>query len=246
MALSLDAAARTHVGLVRRRNEDALYAGEWLFAVADGLGGHVAGDIASATVIDILRSLDHAARPDELPTLFGRAIHAANSALRERIEAEPELAGMGSTLVALLWSGTSAIVANIGDSRAYVLRTTSGEDLKLIQITEDHVYGNLVADASQVPNLPERLSRFLDGRADGRSPDITSRGLHDGDRLLLCSDGLTAVVPGGLIRDVLASFDDPREAADRLIDLANEQGGPDNVTVIVIDVRDRDADTSTN
>jgi serine/threonine protein phosphatase PrpC len=241
MILTVEAAARTHTGLVRRRNEDAVYAGQSLFAVADGLGGHNAGDIASATVIEALQPHDHQADPADLPTILGRAVHAANEALRHRIETEPGLAGMGTTLVAMLWSKTAAVLANVGDSRAYLLRNTGSHGngtSQIAQITEDHTYGNLVADAASVPNLSERISRFLDGRADGRSPDLTTRDLRPGDRFLLCTDGLSAVVPRELIRDTLSSSNDPDQTADRLVALATDRGAPDNITVIVIDVQD--------
>jgi serine/threonine protein phosphatase PrpC len=167
MTLTVDAAARSHTGLVRRRNEDAVYAGKYLFAVADGLGGHVAGDVASNAVVEALRSCDRPVEPSELAAVLGPAINVTNQVLRRKIEAEPKLAGMGTTLVAMLRSGTTAVVANVGDCRAYVLRSGTS---RLVQITEDHTYGNLVADAGDVPNLPGRISRFLDGRADGRSP----------------------------------------------------------------------------
>lgn len=240
MSLAVEAAARTHIGLVRRRNEDAVYSGRSLFAVADGLGGHTAGDIASTTVVETLQVHDRQVDPADLPTALGGAVYAANQALHRRIETEPELAGMGTTLVAMLWSGTTAVLANVGDSRAYLLRDA---DLNvsaasgIVQITEDHTYGNLVADANSVPNLSGRISRFLDGRSDGRSPDLTIWELRSGDRFLLCSDGLSSAVPDKLIRDALRSSSNPEEVADRLIALANDHGGPDNITVIVIDVR---------
>jgi protein phosphatase len=235
--ISVEAAGRTHVGLVRRRNEDSMYLGRSLFAVADGLGGHVAGDVASATAIEALPPYDHPVDPAELPAKLGRAVRAANEALRQKIEAEPQSAGMGTTLVALLWSGTAAVLANVGDSRAYLLRDGGLDDGGTVQITEDHTYGHLVADAASVPNLPERLVRWLDGRVDGRSPDLSIWDLRPGDRFLLCSDGLSSFVPLDLIDATLRSSSDPNKAADRLITLAVDHGGADNVTVIVIDVR---------
>jgi protein phosphatase len=214
-----------------------VYAGRSLFAVADGLGGHVAGDVASATVIDALRPHDNQVAPSDLPTALGRAVGAADEALRSKIAAEPELAGMGTTLVAMLWSGTAAALANVGDSRAYLLRGRDNASSRLTQITEDHTCGHLVADATSVPNLPGRLSRFLDGRPDGRSPDITTWDLRPRDRFLLCSDGLSAVVPHDLIHATLDSPSSPDETAEQLVALATDHGGPDNITVIVIDVR---------
>lgn len=230
--MAIEAAGRTHVGLVRRRNEDAFHVGRSLFAVADGLGGHPAGNIASATAIETLRSYDQPVDSADLSATLAKAVSAVNEALRKGIETEPETAGMGTTLVALLWAGASVVLANVGDSRGYLLR-----DSRISQITEDHTYGHLVADAATVPNLPERLSRFLDGRTDGRSPDLTTWDLHPGDRFLLCSDGLSSFVPHALIHATLSASSDPGETAERLIALALDRGGPDNVTVVIVDVR---------
>lgn len=240
MALTVEAAARTHIGLVRKRNEDSLYVGQHLIAVADGMGGHVSGDIASSTVIDALRPYDRLVKPAELSDTLGHAVYAANKALLDKTTASPELKGMGSTLVALLWSGTSAVIANVGDSRAYLFRDAGPRKngSRLVQITEDHTYGNLVADAADVPNLAERITRFLDGRPDGRSPDLTLRHLRAGDRFLLCSDGLSSYVPHQLICETIAARQNPDETADHLVTLSLNHGGPDNITVIVIDVRE--------
>jgi serine/threonine protein phosphatase PrpC len=224
------AAGRTHIGLVRKRNEDTMYLGESLFAVADGMGGHVSGDVASRTVIEAIRPFDRPTDPAALADVLGQAVSAANRAMRQQIAATPTLAGMGTTLVAVMRSGPIAVIANMGDSRAYLLRGGA-----LTQVTDDHVYGRLVANARTVPNLPERLARFLDGRPDGRSPDLTTLNLQPGDRLLLCSDGLSSYVPQELIHAALGVAPDPDSAANRLVALAIEQGAPDNVTVIVAD-----------
>jgi PPM family protein phosphatase len=239
MTIVVEAAGKTHVGLVRRRNEDALHVGQSLFAIADGLGGHPAGDVASDVVIQSLKQFDRPSDPDELPTTLGRAIKAANEALAKRIADEPELAGMGSTLVALMWSDTTATIANLGDCRAYLARRqASGTYVSIKQITEDHTYAHLVADAEDVPNLPERLARWLDGRSDGRSPDLASWNLRDGDRFLLCSDGLSSYVPLELIEAAVRSSLSPSAVAERLVAAAMENGGPDNVTVLVVDVHE--------
>jgi serine/threonine protein phosphatase PrpC len=231
---TLRAASGTHVGLVRRRNEDAFYQGQWLFAVADGLGGHVAGDIASATAIDAIKPYDRRMDPDELAGNLGRAISDANDALRRRIRDEPQQAGMGTTMVALMHSGDTAALANIGDSRAYLMRDRH----HLVQISEDHTYEHLVAGAATVPTLPEKITRFLDGRPDGRSADITRHQMHAGDRILLCSDGLSSYVPHHVIEDALRAEVDPDQAVDVLVKAALDQGGRDNVTVLVINVED--------
>ncbi len=225
----MTAASSTHVGYVRRRNEDSYYVGEHLFAVADGLGGHVAGDIASATVIEAIARHDQPAAPSELCLALGRAVYDTTAAMRSRVAAEPELRGMGSTLVALMRSGLNAAVANVGDSRAYLFRAG-----RLTQITEDHVYGRLVVGADTVPNLPERLARFIDGRPDGRSPELHSLELRQEDRVLLCSDGLSSFVdPAVMVAALTGTTAD--EAASRLVASALSAGGPDNVTVVVVD-----------
>jgi PPM family protein phosphatase len=227
--LSVEVSGGSHIGLVRRRNEDASYLGDFLFAVADGLGGHVAGDVASSTVIEAVRQYDHAVDADALPVVLGQAVNAANHALRRRIEGEPDLAGMGTTLVAMLRAGATVALANVGDSRAYLLH--GGQTA---QITEDHLYKHLVAEATKVPHLPDRLTRFLDGRQDGRAPDITLLTLNAGDRLLLCSDGLSSYVPHDLLHAALVTSATAQEAVDRLIASALNQGGPDNITAVVV------------
>lgn len=240
LPLRIKSAGDTHLGFVRRRNEDSIYLGHFLIAVADGLGGHVAGDVASSTAIDALRRYDQEVESGSPADVLGRAVNGANEALRRRIKTEPRLAGMGTTLVAMLISGTTAALANVGDSRAYLLHGQGPQRGQTTQITEDHVYGRLVADAADVPNLPERLARFLDGRLDGRSPDITLLTLQPGDRFLLCSDGLSSYVPLELIHAALAATPNPAEAVDRLITTALDHGGPDNITVAVIDIQGTD------
>jgi serine/threonine protein phosphatase PrpC len=236
--LSLTAAGRTHVGHVRRRNEDAFYQGEWLLAIADGLGGHVAGDIASTAAIDALKAYDRPVQPEDLADALGRAINDADKAIRRRIREEPELGGMGTTVVAILRSGDAAVLANIGDSRAYLMQRFKAHQSPMVQISEDHTYRHLVAEANEVPNLPEKLARFLDGRKDGRSPDLTVLQLHPGERILLCSDGLSSYVPEEQIRATLNSASSPAKVADDLVASALDHGGQDNVTVIIIDIED--------
>ncbi|WP_405432153.1 PP2C family protein-serine/threonine phosphatase [Micromonospora sp. NBC_00617] len=236
VALSMGAASRTHQGLVRKRNEDSHSQGQWLYVVADGLGGHVSGDVASSTVIAAVQAYDRLVDPEDLADFLGRAIREASEALRRKVREDPKLAGMGTTFVALLCSGSHAVVANVGDSRAYLIRRHGSHDNALIQISEDHTYKHLIAGADAVPNLPEKLARFLDGRDDGRSADLTPLQLQPGDRVLLCSDGLSSYVPHEHIRAALDSQGEPGEISDRLVTLAIDQGGHDNITVIVIDV----------
>jgi protein phosphatase len=230
--LVLVAAAASEMGRVRKNNEDAAYLGRWLFAVADGLGGHAAGEVASAAVIESLRSHDAKVAPEAMLAVLGRGLAEANSEVARRAAEDPARRGMGTTLTAMLVSGDRAALANIGDSRAFRLR---GGQLR--QITEDHTIGNLVWDAGFLAPV---LARYLDGRPD-RSADLGERDLRAGDRYLLCSDGLSPVVSAEAIRNVLVSVADPAEAVRQLIALAEEAGAPDNITIIVIDVRTADA-----
>src|SRR5215510_3556 len=133
MGLTVRYAGGSSIGLVRKNNEDSAYVGRWLCAVADGLGGHVGGEVASAAVIDSLRSYDIAVAAADLSETMTGAVGEANDALRRKVDQDPSLRGMGTTLTAMLWSGSQAVVAHVGDSRAYLLR--KGE---LRQITEDH------------------------------------------------------------------------------------------------------------
>jgi serine/threonine protein phosphatase PrpC len=231
-------AAGSDTGRVRPANEDSAYAGRWLYAVADGMGGHVAGEIASAAAITALAAYDTETEPARLVDVLASAVTEANAAIRRRIEGNPGFQGMGTTLTAMLWSGRTCALAHIGDSRAYRLR---GGQLR--QLTEDHALRNLVAATRTSPALAPVMSRYLDGRAD-RSPDLGLRDAAPGDRYLLCSDGLTSVVPDQAIRDVLESGDGLTRIIERLTGLANSAGGPDNITAIVIDVPGRSAHKS--
>ncbi len=225
----MNAAHRTHNGHVKQRNEDACYAGTNLFAVADGLGGHVSGDIASQTVITAVAAFDKPVDPQQAPALLAEMVAHANHALRQRARTEPATRGMGSTLVAVLHADGRWFIANVGDSRCYRLRSGNLE-----QVTDDHTVGRLVSSADVIPHYAERLSRFLNGRPDGWSPDLAPLDVRPGDRVLLCTDGLSSFVDPGLIADLLGAGQ-AYEAAQALIDAALAAGGPDNVTVVVVD-----------
>ncbi len=223
-------AAATSTGLVRERNEDSAYAGRWLCAVADGMGGHAGGDVASATVIEAIRAFDIAENdPGHLTAILGAAVRAANEQLSDKVHADPGLTSMGSTLTAMLWSGSHVAVANVGDSRAYLLRNGT-----LRRLTEDHIVSKLV-DSPMPAQIGGYLVRFLDARP-GWSPDLTLRTTLPGDRYLICSDGLNGFVSDDAIREALVTAATLDQAAADLIGLAHRVGAPDNVTVIVMDV----------
>ncbi|MCW2545250.1 MAG: serine/threonine protein phosphatase [Frankiales bacterium] len=239
MTLALRFAARSHPGLLRTNNEDSVYAGPRLLAVADGMGGHAAGDVASAVTIAALAPLDEDAPGADLIEALRSAARSANTHLRDMAAGDDALAGMGTTLVALLFSGPRLGLLHIGDSRCYLLR-----DGELTQITHDHTLVQTLVDEGRISEAdasthPQRsvITRVLDGR-DDMEPDLSVREAKEGDRYLVCSDGLTGPV-GSLdtLREALL-IDEPQDAVDRLVQLALRGGGPDNVTVIVADVID--------
>jgi PPM family protein phosphatase len=231
-AFALVTAAASETGLVRQNNEDAAYSGRWLFAVADGMGGHAAGEVASAAVIEALQTHDTEVPPAILLEILGGAVTEANGEVARQAAGDPARRGMGTTLTAMLWSGNRFALAHIGDSRAFRLR-----DGELDQITEDHVMGKLVSNAG---SLAPVLSRYLDGRPD-RSADLSVREARPGDRYLLCSDGLSPVVSTEQIQSVLASAANPGVVVGELVALAEDAGGPDNISVIVIDAGEGNA-----
>ena len=235
--LTVRYAVQSDIGLQREDNEDSAYAGARLLAVADGMGGHAAGEVASAAVIDALRPLDTQVPAGELLNALDHAVRKANSTLRDMVAADPSKQGMGTTLTALLWSGSQLGLVHIGDSRAYLVR-----DGEVFQITQDHTLVQSLLDdgkitADEVASHPQRmlLLRALD--AENRyEPDLQLREAHAGDRYLLSSDGLHGVVPADSIARVLLTVADPEQAASDLIALAMDGGGPDNITCIVADV----------
>ena len=239
MTLALRFAVRSDVGLLREGNEDSAYAGPHLLAVADGMGGHAAGEVASAATITTIAPLDAEDPGPDLVSALADAVATANLRLQELIISDPAIEGMGTTLTALLWSEGYAALCHIGDSRAYVLR-----DGQFVQITHDHTLVQSLVDEGKiteddVATHPHRslLLRALDGRTIAE-PDLAPLETYPGDRFLLCSDGLSGVVTEQTLHQTLASVQDPDKAALRLIELAIKGGGPDNITCIVADVID--------
>jgi PPM family protein phosphatase len=239
MTLELRYAVRSDVGLLREGNEDSAYAGPRLLAVADGMGGHAAGEVASALTIESMAELDSDQVGGDMLKALASAVAAANARLQEKIIANPAVEGMGTTLTALMWSDGHAAVCHIGDSRGYLLR-----DGELYQITHDHTLVQSLVDegrisADDVSTHPQRslLLRALDGRSIA-DPDLSIHDSLRGDRYLLCSDGLSGVVSDETLRDTLSTIEDPEIATRQLIDLAIHGGGPDNITCIVADVVD--------
>ncbi|MFI6640476.1 PP2C family protein-serine/threonine phosphatase [Streptomyces sp. NPDC050504] len=242
MSLSLRFAAGSHKGMIREGNEDSGYAGPRLLAIADGMGGQAAGEVASSEVISTLVTLDDDIPGSDILTSLGTAVQRANDQLRMMVEEDPQLEGMGTTLTALLWTGQRLGLVHVGDSRAYLLR-----DGVLTQITQDHTWVQRLVDEGRITEEeatthPQRslLMRAL-GSGDHVEPDLSIREVRAGDRYLICSDGLSGVVSHQTMEETLASYQGPQETIQDLIQLALRGGGPDNITCIVADVLDTDS-----
>ncbi|GAB2827818.1 PP2C family protein-serine/threonine phosphatase [Lentzea nigeriaca] len=239
MTLVLRYAARSDRGLVRSNNQDSVYAGPRLLAVADGMGGHAAGEVASKVVIASLAHVDDDEPGDDLLGKLRDAVAAGNGAISELVTSDPDLEGMGTTLTAILFAGNRLGLVHIGDSRAYLLR-----EGMFAQITHDDTFVQSLIDEGRITpdeaaSHPQRslLLRALTGH--DFEPSLTVREARAGDRFLLCSDGLSGVVSQETLDEAIR-IPDPQACADRMIELALKGGGPDNVTVIVADVEDVD------
>ena len=240
--IQLRAGSATDVGLVRTNNQDRLLVADSLFAVADGMGGAAAGEVASTTAIEgLLEAFKEAG--EATPESLIDAARSANRAVWDQAEANPEMRGMGTTLVAIaLVGGDRLAVVNIGDSRLYLLR---GEELR--QVTSDH---NLVAELVAEGRISKEEAevhprRNIMTRALGVDPevdvDLFVEDPQPGDRYLLCSDGLPRELRDDHIVSILRRFADPSEAAKELVDEAKRRGGNDNITAVVVDIVDTDS-----
>jgi serine/threonine protein phosphatase PrpC len=239
MTLALRYALRSDVGLLREGNEDSAYAGPHLLAIADGMGGHAAGEVASAVAISAMVPLDKDMPDQDMLDALAIAVSSASGTLHEMSVADPAVEGMGTTLTAMLWSGARVALCHIGDSRAYLLR-----DGELHQITRDHTLvqglvdeGRMSPAAAAVHPQRSLVTRALQGSSEAE-PDLSIREAILGDRYLLCSDGLSDVVSDDTLHKTLMKFADLDEAVLQLIELAIRGGGPDNITCITADVVD--------
>ena len=235
----------TDVGLVRANNQDQLLVCPGLYAVADGMGGHAAGEVASLTAIRALRAAFEAS-DQRSATALADAAKAANRAIWEQARANREMFGMGTTLVAVAVverdDGTNGLaLVHIGDSRVYLLR-----DGALRQLTVDHSLVQELVDDGQISQAQAAVhpQRHVLTRALGVEPaadvDLLDLSPNHGDRYVLCSDGLSREASDDQIAAVLRRFADPSEAARELVALARSRGGSDNITVVVVDVRGND------
>ncbi|HET6989550.1 MAG TPA: protein phosphatase 2C domain-containing protein [Kribbella sp.] len=246
MTLSLDYAALSDVGRVRRNNEDSAYAGPHLLLLADGMGGAAAGEVASSAAVQVIRRLDttEISGDDMIEALAG-AVHRANERLSELVEEDPEREGMGSTVTALMFDGQRLGLAHLGDSRAYRMR-----DGQLYQLSHDHTFVQSLVDEGRISRdeaftHPHRnlILRVLDGRPDS-DPDLEILDVQAGDRLMLCSDGLPDYVSEEVIAASMASGT-PDSVVVELITHALEAGSNDNVTCVVADVVETEPSSGT-
>jgi len=239
MATVSHSAAASHVGKVRTNNQDSGYAGQCLFVVADGMGGHAGGDVASSIATKrIIEADTRYLSAQEAEFALQAALIAANAELSEAVLDHAELTGMGTTVSALVVLDNEVAIAHIGDSRIYLLR-----DDELSQITTDHTFVQRLVDSGRITEAeaqvhPRRsvLMRVLGDVEASPEVDTSILATLPGDRWLLCSDGLTGVVSFAGIANALGSGLSAEEVADRLIKESLDGGAPDNVTVVIVDV----------
>ena len=244
MAASGKSIAVSHVGKIRTNNQDSGYAGSQLFVVADGMGGHAGGDVASAIALNRVAEADKPyASANDAEFALQASLIAANSLLAETVFEHPELTGMGTTVSAILLADHELAIAHIGDSRIYLLR-----DGKLTQVTADHTFVQRLVDSGRI--TPEEaavhprrsvLMRVLGDVDAAPEIDTTVHDVKPGDRWLLCSDGLSSYVSDEKIEVVLTGLAGTKAAADRLVKESLDQGAPDNVTVVLVDIDENGA-----
>lgn len=248
MTLQLLAEGRTDKGLVRHNNEDSYYLdiSSGLLVVADGMGGHASGEVASKMAVDVIRDYFKNVHDGRFPVVgtyredclemtnrIGSAVRLANMAVYEAAKNDSKLQGMGTTIAAVLVHGNKLSIAHVGDSRVYLVRAGDIE-----QLTDDHsiVYEQvkrelITRDEAQKSDMKNILTRAV-----GISPDVevdfNEMTLADGDVLVLCSDGLSSMVSDDDILSAVILIDDPAETCKKLIDMANNNGGSDNITVV--------------
>jgi len=235
--LSLRFAARSEIGKVRRNNEDAGYAATDLLVVADGMGGHEAGELASAaTVAAVVTAASNSVGADEVLNQLAEAVITSGEYIADVVSGDRDLAGMGTTMTVVALREDRIAMAHVGDSRAYVYR-----DGELQQMTKDHTFVQTLVDSGEITLEqaavhPRRnlMMRAIDG-IHAVEVDLSVRETREGDRYLLCSDGLCGVIDANTIAECLAQ-EDLTQAVTLLIDAAMAAGAPDNITVVVADV----------
>ncbi|NLJ61033.1 MAG: Stp1/IreP family PP2C-type Ser/Thr phosphatase [Firmicutes bacterium] len=230
----MEASARTDVGLVRAVNEDNYLLGDVLFAVADGLGGHEAGEIASKMAVNMLEEYSLSSEGNPADRLR-EAFREINAAIYRRSTGDQSCEGMGTTLTALLIQDGTAYIGHVGDSRAYLVRNDV-----MYQLTEDHSVVSELVRMGMLTKSEAKVhpQRNLLTRAMGTLPtvdiEVVDTKVEPGDRYILCTDGLSGAIEDSRILDVVVSEKTPPAVVDELINLANQNGGYDNVTVVAV------------
>lgn len=230
----MEVGAKTDKGKVREQNEDTFGYRDTLFVIADGMGGHQAGEVASAIAVETVLAVEMDADP---VASLQKAVLSANSAILEEMAKNESFSGMGTTVAILLLKTDRAFVSHLGDSRIYQL--TEGN---LVQLTDDHSFvaeliknGSITEEEAKIHPQRNVLTRAL-GTEGHLEFEVNSFTTHSGDKFLLCSDGLTGIVDEKIIKEILMSEKTPQTIADQLVEQANKDGGTDNITVIVIEV----------
>lgn len=232
----------TDIGNTREMNQDYLYSSEEsvgklpnLFLVADGMGGHKAGEFASRYVVEHIVRFIKGSKEEEAVGILSESIETANRKLKEYADAHQQMRGMGTTIVAAVIQGRTLLVANVGDSRLYIV----GDEIT--QVTQDHsLVQEMVRlgqmDPQSAKNHPDKniITRAV-GVSEKVKIDIFERQLRAGEYIILCSDGLTNMVEDSVILQILHGAGSLSDKAERLIELANKNGGKDNITVIIIE-----------
>ncbi|MFK3981662.1 PP2C family protein-serine/threonine phosphatase [Micromonospora sp. NPDC050397] len=236
MNLTLRTALVSDPGLVRTNNEDAAHAGERLLVVADGVGGQPAGEVASAIVIRNLLPLDRAPIGTDPAAALTGALNLANQQIAEAARSDPEQAGLGTTVTAVLLTGNQLALLHVGDSRCYLAR-----DPNFYQLTRDDTFVQELVDRgaltpAQAHRHPQRSIITQAVQGGDIVPSTAVVAVAAGDRLMLCSDGLSDVVDDDAIGEALAQHAEPQQCAEQLVKLAHQGGAPDNVTVIIADL----------
>jgi protein phosphatase len=242
--LTVRAYGATHTGRVRASNEDSYLVGDAVFAVADGMGGHQAGEIASDAALEPLRALDipSMTEPADVGDALATAVRQANTLVVERAQSDPSLEGMGTTLTAIAIREGRLHLAHVGDSRAYLLR----ENEKISQLTTDHTLverliqeGRLSRDEAATHPQRNVITRAIGHEATVEVEVLPPIMLQDGDQILLCSDGLSGPVDDERISSILSGAADGEAAVGGLLAEANAAGGPDNITAVLLRIGDR-------
>ncbi len=230
----MEVGAKTDKGKVREQNEDTFGYRDTLFVIADGMGGHQAGEVASAIAVETVLAVEMDADP---VASLRRAVLSANSAILEEMAKNEDFSGMGTTVAILLLKTDQAFISHVGDSRIYQLAEGN-----LVQLTNDHSFvaeliknGSITEEEAKIHPQRNVLTRAL-GTEGHLEFEVNSFSIHSGDKFLLCSDGLTGIVDEKKIKEILMSGKTPQIIADQLVEQANKDGGTDNISVIVIEV----------